>query len=345
MMASLVIQRGIRRWKAKQIAKAKKAEKEEQEARLNAAVALQSVLRGRAGREKAVVRKQQWVAEQEQERAATRIQAIARRTQAKRRVGDMRMTRLQGMSRASTIIRKHWLRKIYRRRYVELQREFRIHESSIVTMQRYVRGFLVRVRMWRNAIKTEEELWAAVEIQRVWRGYMGRLRWELAYEAVWSREVAAQRLQRYIRGWLARTRVHRMRRKLARAEFEKARRRFKAAQLIQANVRGWLVRTRTQAWRDRLLKVVIMIQRCTRGHQLRCKLWQRVLERRATQIQARARCFLIRNRRFYFIANVICIQRRYRLWLSRVPEEKRKLKVEAWRQRRAAARAVEQPSS
>merc|ERR1719399_948454 len=153
----------------------------------------------------------------------------------------MRHVRLQGMNKAATVVRKHWLRHIHRKRYLDLRQEFLLHVDSIVTVQRYVRGFLVRLRMWRDAIRAEEELWAAVEIQRVWRGYMGRLRWELAYEAVWSREVAARRLQRYSRGWLARTRVHRMRRKLARSEFEKARRRFKASQKIQALVRGWIV--------------------------------------------------------------------------------------------------------
>jgi hypothetical protein len=232
------------------------------------------------------------------------------------------------------------LRNVHRKRYLELRREFLFHESSIITVQRYVRGFLVRLRMWRDAIRAEEELWAAVEIQRVWRGYMGRLRWELAYEAVWSREVAALRLQRYCRGWLARTRVHRIRRKLARAEFEKARRRFKASQKIQANVRGWIVRRKTQAWRDRVLKVVITVQRVLRGHQLRAKLWQKVLEKRAVQIQALARGFLIRNRRFHFVANVICIQREYRWWLSRYPEAERKRRVDAWRTRRAAARGI-----
>jgi hypothetical protein len=244
------------------------------------------------------------------------------------------------MNQAATAIRKHWLRSIHRNRYLELRQDFLLHEGSIVTIQRYVRGFLVRLRMWRSAIRAEEELWAAVEIQRVWRGYMGRLRWELAYEAVWSREVAALRLQRFIRGWLARTRVHRMRRKLARAEFDKARRRFKAAQKIQACVRGWIVRRRTDAWRRRIVKVVITVQRIARGHQLRCKLWQHVLEKRVVRIQAAARGFLIRNRRFHFIANVICIQRHYRMWLKNVPEAERRRRVLALREKRAAARAT-----
>ena len=55
-------------------------------------------------------------------------------------------------------------------------------EAHIVTIQRYARGFLVRLRMWREAIRAEEELWAVLEIQRVWRGYHGRVRWEDAYE-------------------------------------------------------------------------------------------------------------------------------------------------------------------
>merc|ERR1719476_1278250 len=108
------------------------------------------------------------------------------------------------MNRAATTIRKYWLRKLYQTRFQELRSEFRMHLPSIITVQRYVRGFLVRLRMWRDAIRAEEELWAAVEIQRCCRGYLGRLKWELQYEAVWSREEASHRLQRQIRGWLAR---------------------------------------------------------------------------------------------------------------------------------------------
>merc|ERR1719399_2238724 len=125
----------------------------------------------------------------------------------------MRHVRLQGMNKAATVVRKHWLGYITRKRYLDLRQEFLLHVDSIVTVQRYVRGFLVRLRMWRDAIRAEEELWAAVEIQRVWRGYLGRLRWEQRYEELWSREMAARRLQRYVRGWLARSRAHRVRKK------------------------------------------------------------------------------------------------------------------------------------
>eukprot|EP00913_Durusdinium_trenchii_P003077 g2845.t1 len=98
--------------------------------------------------------------------------------------------------------------------------------------------------MWRDAIRSEEQLWAAVEIERCWRGYLGRLRWETEYERLWARETAALMIQRNLRGWLARTAVTGRRRRRARAEFEKARRRFKAAQKIQALVRGVLCRKR-----------------------------------------------------------------------------------------------------
>merc|ERR1719456_1135971 len=101
--------------------------------------------------------------------------------------------------------------------------------------------------MWYEAQNAELQQWAVCEIQRVFRGYLGRLQWEAKYEEEWSRQIAAVRIQRMMRGWLARTRVMRMRRKIARAEFERARKRFKAAQLIQARVRGMVARVRVHA--------------------------------------------------------------------------------------------------
>jgi len=243
------------------------------------------------------------------------------------------------MNKAATVIRKHWLRNLHRSRYLHLRKEFLTHEAKIVTLQRYARGYIVRLRMWRDAIRAEEELWAAVEIQRCWRGYLGRLRWELEYEAVWSREEAARRLQRYVRGWLARTRVHRLRKKIARAEFEKARRRFKAAQKIQALVRGYQARCVMMAVRARKVEAALTIQRIYRGHRLRCRLWDQVLVKRVVQLQATARGFLVRNRRYRLLAQVIMIQTHYRHWLRRVPEAERRQRVEDWRERRKAARA------
>merc|ERR1719272_2675440 len=162
---------------------------------------------------------------------------MVRRDYAARRVDDVRADRLSKMNTAATFLRKMWLGARTRRRYKGLVNEFRTHEGHIVTIQRFGRGFLVRLRMWREAIRAEEELWAALEIQRLWRGYHGRVRWETAYERVWRQEMAAVAMQRNIRGWLARTRVNRSRRKIARAEFERARLRFRSAQRIQAAAR------------------------------------------------------------------------------------------------------------
>merc|ERR1711908_49361 len=140
-------------------------------------------------------------------RAATRIQAVVRAISATRRVDDIRARRLEAMNAAATKIRAVWLGARTRKRYRGLVNEFKEHENNIIIIQRFARGFLVRLRMWREAIRAEEELWAALEIQRIWRGYHGRIRWETAYERVWRREMAAVTIERHIRGWLARIRV------------------------------------------------------------------------------------------------------------------------------------------
>jgi len=339
LKASIALQQGIRMWKANKIASEKRKAKEDQEIIQQAAITIQSTFRGNKGRKKFDEYKRKYIETVQENDAATRIQAITRRMQARTRVDTMRSMRLANMSSAATIMRKHYLCYLYRKRFLELRKEFLIHENSIITMQRYVRGYLVRLRMWRDAIRAEEELWAAVEIQRCWRGYMGRIRWEAEYEAVWSREAAAQRIQRHVRGWLARTSVHRLRKKIARAEFEKARRRFKAAQKIQAFMRGCQARKRIQAFRARKIDATITIQRIYRGHLHRVALWERTVAKRTIQIQAIARGFLVRTRRFHLIAKIILIQRCWRHWLNYVPEEERQRRVDKWRQRRQAVRA------
>merc|ERR1719335_942648 len=124
--------------------------------------------------------------------------------------------------------------------------------------------------------------------------------------------MAAHKMQNWIRGWLARVRVNKMQRKLARQEFDKARLRFRAAQKIQALIRGVLVRKVIRAWRERIIACVVTIQRIARGHSLRRKLWDQVLNQRATMISSLARGFLMRKRLFNLIAKVILIQRFYR---------------------------------
>lgn len=274
-------------------------------------------------------------------RAATKLQSMVRRDHAAKRVDNIRAERLNEMNRAATFLRKMYLGAKTRRRYKGLVNEFREHEGNIVTIQRFARGFLVRLRMWREAIRAEEELWAALEIQRIFRGYHGRVRWEAAYERVWRREIAAVAMQRNIRGWLTRTRVTRTRRKIARAEFERARRRFRAAQRIQALARSFLVRKVINAKRRRVVGAAICIQRVARGHALRIKLWNQVIELRATMLTAAARGFLVRNRRFHLMANAIYIQRRVRAW-QRNPVEFRAQAFDNMRERKIQAAKIQE---
>merc|ERR1719235_229920 len=272
--------------------------------------------------------------------SATRLQSMSRRNAARKRVDVIRQDRLDLMNKSATFVRKLWLAYITRKRYMELKQEFEGHIDSIITQQRYVRGFLVRLRMWREAIRAEEELWAVVEIQRVWRGYIGRLKWESKYEDTWRREMAAACMQRAARGWLARTRVNRVQRKIARAEFEKARLRFKSAQRIQALGRGVLVRKVIRAWRERIIASVVTIQRIARGHSLRRKLWDQVLNQRATMIGAVMRGYLTRRRQIDLIAKVIMVQQNYRLAMVE-PKEVRNKRTELMMQRKKAAKIIQ----
>merc|ERR1711904_70886 len=143
-------------------------------------------------------------------------------------------------------------------------------------------------------------------------GFLGRIRHEAKYEEMWRKEQAAAKMQIWIRGWLARVRVNKKQRKLARTEFDKARRRFRSAQRIQALIRGMLVRKVIRVWRERIIACVVNIQRVARGHSLRRKLWNQVLAQRATMIASMVRGYLTRKRLFNLIAKVILIQKNYR---------------------------------
>merc|ERR1711865_1058297 len=295
----------------------KRMERKAQNAKLKAAIDIQRYFRGWKGRKRVAARKVTYSKDMEQRIAATKLQSMVRRDQASKRVDNIRAQHLTKMNNAATFMRKMWLGAKTKRRYKELVTEFQAHEAHIVTMQRYARGFLVRLRMWREAIRAEEELWAALEIQRVFRGYHGRVRWEAAYETVWRREMAAVVMQRHIRGYVARTKGTRTRRKIARSEFERARRRFRAAQKIQALARSVIARRLVSAKHQRVTGAAIAIQRMARGRAVRVRLWNRVMEMGATTMTAVARGFLVRNRRFHLIAKVIYIQRRYRTWLKK----------------------------
>lgn len=310
------------------------------ELRLRAVIDMQRFYRGWKGRLRAEDRRRQYMQDLREHHAATKLQAMVRRDHASKRVDSIRAERLRQMNKAATFMRKMWLGARTRKRYRELLDEFRRHEGHIVSIQRFARGFIVRLRMWREAIRAEEELWAALEIQRCYRGYRGRCRWEEAYEGVWRREMAAALVQRHLRGWLARTRVNRMRRKIARAEFERARRRFRSAQRIQAMARGVLSRKVTRARHQKVVKACTHIQRIYRGHALRKRLWNQVIELRATMIAASVRGFLVRNRRFHLIAKVIAIQRNYRQW-RKLPMEVREQRLALMKERKRNAAKIQ----
>lgn len=236
-----------------------------------------------------------------------------------REVASLKQKQLDEMEWAATILRKMWLGAQTKKQYKELKQQHMQAIPSVITIQRYAKGFLTRIRLWREAVRAEEELWGAVEIQRCWRGYIGRVRWENELEKVWRREMAAAKISIYIRGWLARVRVKRIKRQIARTEFERARKRFRAAQKIQACVRGILSRKRVSARKQRFFKAATSIQRYARGHTLRMRLWTQVKQQRATMINAVARGYLVRCRMSHLVAKVIKIQRAYRRWLRRDP--------------------------
>ncbi|CAE7216824.1 XI-2 [Symbiodinium natans] len=181
-----------------------------------------------------------------------------------------------------------------------------------------------------------------MQIQRCWRGYMGRLRWETEYERLWSRETAALIIQRNVRGWLARSAVTGRRKRKARAEFERARRRFKAAQKIQALTRGVLCRKRVKAFWRRKVEAATTIQRIWRGHRLRCQRRDQDRRQQLVKIQSMCRTFLVRSRRFHLLARVILVQRHWRKWLRYIPEAERARRRERSLQQRKAATIIQQ---
>jgi len=340
--SSTVVKCFIHSWYCrKQVEELRKDYLQTQE-RSNAATKIQSVFRG--GQDRQIVKARRALARNNLMccAAAVKIQAMYRRVAAVEVVAEKRAVRMQVTNKAATKIRKVWLGYLCRKRYQELRKEFLRHTKQVITLQRYVRGYVVRLRMWRNAIRAEDELWGAVEIQRCWRGYLGRLRWELEYESVWSRDNAVARMQRYMRGWLARTAVQRKRKRLARQEFEKARRRFKSAQKIQALARGVLCRQRMLALRYRKVKAANTIQRVFRGHRLRCWNFDQIYLRKTVKCQSAIRTYLVRCRRFNLIAKMIMIQRNWRRWHRYIPEAERNRRLSRrLRNREAKAESAE----
>ncbi|XP_041734565.2 unconventional myosin-Vc [Coregonus clupeaformis] len=148
----------------------------------------------------------------------------------------LRLDRLRG---ACVTIQKHVRGWSHRRKFL------RMRDAAIV-LQQYVRGQRqIRKSVTAAALK---QGWAAVVIQRYWRGYLTRQ----IYRMVRSSSIT---IQAFTRGWIARKRYKKM------VEVQKA-------LILQKYARAWLARRRFQTLR-RLVHNVQLSYRC---QQLRKKL-------------------------------------------------------------------------
>jgi tetratricopeptide (TPR) repeat protein len=330
----IAIQRLLRVWLAKRITAKMMQTAQSQYALVKAVTSMQKYWRGWAGRQKAKNARESYARRRIQHQAALRLQLMFRRHKARGKVENMRGKRLGEMDGAATYIRKVFIGQKVRKAFLNLRTEYKQATVYIVTIQRYMRGCVCRLKMWREAVRVEEEVWAAVFIQCLWRGYCGRVRWENCYETMWRREMQACVIQRNLRGWLARLRSTRAKKRIARAEFERARSRFRAAQRIQSLARGMAERKVVTAKRKRTAHAATQIQRIARGRALRANLWRQIVEHKTIVLQAAARRLLVRNRRYHLIAKVIHIQRMFRYWRNR-PSDFRDQRLEKTRQKKA----------
>lgn len=334
------IQKHIRVWLSRRRVAALTAERNKERKKLKAAVDIQRLFRGWKGRKKAGAHRQLFLKARVEHEAATKIQSQVRRRLAARRVDALRGQRLDEMERAATFLRKVWLGARTRKRYVAVMEEFRGAEDQVITLQRFIRGFICRLGLWREAVAAEDELWAALQLQRHWRGYLGRVKAEDTLELVWRKEIGSAKIQRAARGWMAYVRVSRMKRSIARTEFKRARRRYQAAQKIQALTRGVLSRKVTRTRMACVVTAVTHIQRIFRGTSLRKRLWCQVENQRSTMIQALVRGFLVRNRRFSLLNKIVLIQRHYRRWIQ-LPQKFRNQQLQNCRNRKRQATKIQ----
>uniref|UniRef100_A0AAX7T6H2 Myosin VC n=1 Tax=Astatotilapia calliptera TaxID=8154 RepID=A0AAX7T6H2_ASTCA len=155
----------------------------------------------------------------------------------------LRLDRLRG---ACETIQKHARGWSQRRKYLALRK-------AAIILQQYVRG----KRTIRKTVTaaTLKQGWAALVIQRHWRGY--RLR--QVYQVV---RLATITIQAFTRGWIARKRYKKM------IEEHKA-------LVIQKYARAWLARRRFQTMR----RLVLNVQLSYRVQQLRKKIEEQVTRR------------------------------------------------------------------
>jgi hypothetical protein len=314
--ASVITQRAYRGHKGRRKAKQKKDDKLQAEAEEASALAIQKIHRGKKDRVAVDRKKTQKREDDYLKTGAVRIQSMFRRIVAYRRVVSMKKDAQDRRFRAATCIRALIKGFLARQLYLRQLSELSAFPTQVLVLQRYARGFLVRKRMFEQARRAEAELWASVLVQRMYRGYRGRLDWEAKYEETWSREIAALRLQRAFRGFRSRRRIYGLRKKYIRAEFAVAKRVFRAAQVIQARVRGKSGRGYVSSRKELVTGAVVTIQRIFRGHRVRLRLWEAVLDERATRIQSHTRGMLARMRLAQIGYHVRVIQRRGRAYIA-----------------------------
>uniref|UniRef100_A0A8C7YNI6 Unconventional myosin-Vc n=1 Tax=Oryzias sinensis TaxID=183150 RepID=A0A8C7YNI6_9TELE len=162
-------------------------------------------------------------------------------------VAYLEKLRLDRLREACVIIQKHFRAWSQRRKYL------RIRDAAIV-LQQYIRGQKnIRKTVTAEALK---QGWAAVVIQRHWRGYCMRQ----IYQAVCQATIT---IQAFTRGWMARKQYKKM------MEAHKA-------MILQKYTRAWLARRRFQTMR----RLVLNVQLSYRVQQLRKKIEEQTKENR-----------------------------------------------------------------
>jgi len=337
----ITIQKLVRVHMAHSCMKKKREDQSFHSTRHKAAVDLQRLFRGRKGRQRVDLLVGQRDVEDTLHLSALKLQQLIRMRRARKRVNELRAVKGGDFHEAAAFVQKLWRGKRTQKQYNKLKGEMKMSEAQVITIQRYMRGNMCRLKMWREAVRAEEESYGAIGIQKLWRGYMGRVRFEMAYEQIWRRELAAAKVQPAIRSWLAYLRVSRMKRTIARKEFEHAQKRYRAARAIQAIVRGRRAKKRVRAELNRKHKAAAQIQRIARGGQLRTRLWKQIVNQKVTVAQSLVRRFIVRNRRHNLVKAVILIQRLYRHWRT-LPKITRMVRRAGMVDRRDKAVALQQ---
>ncbi|XP_034032084.1 unconventional myosin-Vc [Thalassophryne amazonica] len=148
----------------------------------------------------------------------------------------LRLDRLRG---ASITIQKHFRGWSQRRKYLRLR-------DAAIILQQYIRG-TKKIRKTVSAA-TLKQGWAAVVIQRHWRGYRTRQIFQLV-------RLASITIQAFTRGWMARK------------QYKKMIKQHKAI-VLQKYARAWLARRRYQTIR----RLVVNVQLSFRVQKLKKKL-------------------------------------------------------------------------